>query len=97
MDFNADTVWHYQKYGFDWEKICGILITHSHSDHLYVDDIEMATKGYSHEHRSLHFYAAQSGDEKIQAVAEETNGGARVTLVEAGKRFSIGKYFVLPL
>ena len=35
MDFNADTVWHYHKYGFDWEKICGVLITHAHCDHLY--------------------------------------------------------------
>lgn len=97
IDFNADTVWHYQKYGFDWEKICACLITHSHSDHLYVDDIEMAAKGYSHEHRPLHFYAAKSGYEKIKAVADKTDGVATATLIEAGKRFTVGKYSVLPL
>lgn len=97
IDFNADTVWHYQKYGFDWESICGILITHSHCDHLYPDDIEMAAKGYSHKHRQLHFYAAQSGYEKIKAITDKTYGGATATLVEAGKRFFVGKYSILPL
>ncbi len=97
MDFNADTVWHYHKYGFDWQKICACLITHSHCDHLYVDDIEMAAKGYSHEHGPLRFYAAQSGYEKIKAVAEKTDGGATVTKIEAGKRFTVGNYSVLPL
>lgn len=97
IDFNADTVCHYLKYGFDWEKICGILITHSHSDHLYPADIEMASAVYTHGHRPLDFYAAQDGYQKIKAVSDLTDGGARVTLVEAGKRFSVGKYAVLPL
>ncbi len=97
IDFNADTVCHYQKYGFDWESICGVLITHSHCDHLYVDDIEMAAKGYSHEHKPLHFYAAKDGYEKIKAVTDKTDGGASVTKIEAGKRFKVGNYSVLPL
>ena len=97
MDFNADTVCHYQKYGFDWEKIWACLITHSHCDHLYIDDIEIAAKGYSHEHKPLHFYSAQSGYEKIKAVTDKTDGDALVTMIEAGKHFMVGKYSVLPL
>lgn len=97
IDFNADTVWHYHKYGFDWEKICGVLITHSHCDHLYPDDIEMAAGGYTHEHRTLDFYAAQNGYEKIKAATDKTDGGATATLIKAGERFSVGKYSVLPL
>lgn len=97
IDFNADTVWHYQKYGFDWEKICGCLITHSHSDHLYPEDIEMAAEGYTHEHRTLRFYAAGSGYEKLKVVTDKTGGGATATLVEAGKKFFVGAYEILPL
>jgi len=97
MDFNADTVCHYLKYGFDWEKIRGILITHSHCDHLYPADIEMAAEGYSHGHGCLEFYAAQDGYEKIKAVADKTSGGAHATRIEAGRRFTVGKYSVLPL
>lgn len=98
IDFNADTVWHYQRYGFDWEKICGCLITHSHSDHLYPEDIEMAARGYTHEHRSVQFYAAESGYRKIKEITDKTEGGAAVTLIKAGERFGVAnKYSVLPL
>ena len=98
IDFNADTVWHYQKHGFDWENICGCLITHAHYDHLYADDIEMAAQGYTHAHRALHFYAAEAGYNKIKEAADKTEGGAVVTLIKAGERFSVAdKYSVLPL
>lgn len=98
IDFNADTVWHYQKYGFDWGKICGVLITHSHSDHLYPEDIAMAARWFSHEHRPLHFYAARDGYEKIMRVAAETEGGAAASQIREGERFFVGgKYSVLPM
>lgn len=96
IDFNADTVWHYHKYGFDWEKICGCLITHSHCDHLYIADIEMAADCFTHGHRPLHFYSAQSGYDQIKGVTDVIDG-AEVTLIQAGERFSVGKYSVLPV
>lgn len=97
IDFNADTVRHYQQYCFDWEKICGCLITHSHCDHLYTDDMEIAAPWYTHEHRTIDFYAARDGYEKIKAAAEKSDGGISATLIRAGERFNVGKYSVLPL
>ncbi len=96
IDFNADTVWHYQTYGFDWEKICGILITHSHSDHLYIEDIGIAAEGFSHTHRPLQFYAGQNGYEKIKQVTDQLGGCGQVHLV-GGSRFEVGNYSILPL
>lgn len=98
VEFNADTVWHYHKYGFDWEKICGVLITHAHCDHLYPDDVAISARCFTHEHRVSAFYAAQSGYDKLKAVADETDGGATATLIKAGERFVVaGKYTVMPL
>lgn len=97
LDFNADTVWHYQRYGFDWEKIGACLITHSHSDHLYPDDIEMAAKAYSSEHRPIVFYAAQDGYEKIKAYTDKMGGRASAVLIKAGERFFAEGYSVLPI
>lgn len=99
IDFNADTVWHYQRYGFDWEKIRACLITHSHCDHLYPEDIEQAARAFSHEHGMLPFYAGRDGFKKIKAYSDKTGGGATVTRVKAGERFALcgGKYSVLPL
>ncbi|MCM1237297.1 MAG: MBL fold metallo-hydrolase [Ruminococcus flavefaciens] len=97
LDFNADAVRHYQQYSFDWEKICGCLITHSHCDHLYPDDMEIAAPWYTHRHKTINFYAAEAGYEKIKAVAVKTDGGIAANLIEAGKRFTVGGYSVLPL
>ncbi len=100
IEFNADTVWHYHKYNFDWEKICGCIITHSHSDHLYAEDVEIAKRAFTHEHRVAEFYAGKSGYDKLLVQTSQSGGGAEVTLVEAGKRFEIcggQTYTVMPM
>lgn len=106
LDFPADTVWHSQRFHLDWTKISDCLVTHSHSDHLYPEDLEMAAPGYTHEHRALHFHAGESGYGKIKKIldrphiAEAMKAVMSVSLVEPGRRFYVGengKYSVLPL
>ncbi len=99
IDFNADTVAHYQKYNFDWNKIDACLITHSHSDHLYPADLEMAAAGYSHEHRPINFFSDEKGYNLILPYVDITKNAVSVTKVNVGEEFSIsnGKYHILPL
>lgn len=106
IDFPADTIWHLQRYQLDFEKINDCLITHSHSDHLYPMDLEMAAPGYTHEHSALHFHAGQRGYQMIKEVmdrphiAESMKNVMSVSLVEPGVRFTVGsekRYSVLPL
>lgn len=78
FDFNADTVCHAQKYAVDFSKIGDCLITHSHCDHLYPDDAEIAAHGYSYGHLPLHFYAAKDGYEKLRPFTDKTGGGAGI-------------------
>ena len=73
IEFNPDTVAHYQKYLFDWAKIGYCLITHSHSDHFYPADLEMLVHpGYTHDVSPVAFYAGKS------------YGGIEVTNVTVG-------------
>ena len=75
IDFNADTVFHSLLYAIEWEKIGDCLITHSHSDHLYPADLEILSDPISHEHRSVRFYAAQDGYDKISGqIAQHDTG-----------------------
>lgn len=102
MDFPPDTVWHSISYNLDWTGIGHCLITHSHGDHLYPADVEMAGAGFTGEHRPLHFYAAQDGYEKLRRMTEvpEMGGASDVTLIEPGKSFLAGdegRYEILPL
>lgn len=98
LEFNPDTVWHSHKYALDWQKIGDCLITHSHCDHLYVDDLEMAWRPYTHEHRTLDLYAGKDGFERIKPFADAENSCLTVTLVKPYEKFVTGSgYEVLPL
>lgn len=102
IEFNPDTVWHMNAYGLDLGAINDCLITHSHPDHLYVEDIDNYRPHYCHgRERTMNFYAAQDGYEKIKAISDRDGMDGAVTphLVTAGERFEVlgGKYSVLPL
>lgn len=101
LDFNADTVCHSLLYRIEWDKVGDCLITHSHSDHLYPMDLEILSDPISHEHRSVRFYAAQDGYEKIctQIALHKMQNRVEASLVKPGDVFytSENKYRVLVL
>ncbi len=71
VDFPADTYYHSLLYGFDLSDIRHILITHTHSDHLYPNDLAMRIPGFSSlgrtEEEKLHFYGAAGAMKKINS------------------------------
>lgn len=101
IEFNPDTLWHSHAYGIDLSEIDHCLITHSHPDHLYLDDIDNYRPDFCHgRERAMNFYAAEDGYNKIKEVSLRPHMGGAVAphLVEAGKAFTVGgKYGVLPL
>lgn len=101
IEFNPDTLWHSHAYGIDLSEIDHCLITHSHPDHLYLDDIDNFRRDFCHGRaRAINFYAAADGFNKIKEVSLRPHMGGAVVphLVESGKPFEIeGKYRVLPL
>ncbi len=48
IDFNADTYGQSLKYGVDLTEIHHLLVTHTHSDHWYQNDIAMRRQGFGH-------------------------------------------------
>ena len=76
IDFPADTYIHSLMYGI---KLCDIkhcLITHSHSDHLYPEEISMRnTNVFSHlkEKTPITFYSDQSGYDLIEKIIKKDN------------------------
>lgn len=98
IDFPPDTSLHYMKYNFDWMKIENCLITHSHSDHLYVEDMEQARTDYSHDYQMrLHYYADRSGYRKMKKVFERwyMKPVSEVHLLTLGEIFKVGHYDVM--
>lgn len=100
VDFPADTVWHAQRYGLDLSAVNHCLITHSHSDHLYPEDIEIARRDYCQGYtNTLHFHAWEDGYRKIKAVtdSELMRSAADVALITPFHAFTVGGYRILPL
>lgn len=67
IDFPADTYLHYLRENFELSKIKSCLITHSHCDHLYADEIENRKDGFANlsAPQPLTFYSWDSGYKMI--------------------------------
>ena len=99
LDFPPDTLWHTRRFGLDWTKIKTCLITHSHSDHFYPEDIQQLEPVYSHGDFFLHFYAGESGYRKLREMLNFAGAEKRIALseVRGGDAFTAGGYDVLAL
>ena len=98
IEFNPDTVSHFLKYRWDWNKVTNCLITHSHSDHFYIED--MMISQYAHKVPLMHYYCGLDGyNQMIKAFNQNKamKGKALPHLVEPLKKFVIKDYEVLPL
>lgn len=105
IDFNADTLVHYQTYRFSWDRIKTCLITHSHSDHFYPEDIVMNNRVYAKPSPSFHidFYGGESIAQKIKEMNQplKEDGSLHETLcfhlVKHAETFETNGYRVTPL
>ena len=101
MDFNPDTISHFLRYGIDTEKINTCLITHSHCDHLYPDDILIPMYG-TDPHR-VDYYAGEAGVTEIQNCIRRANtpileeGKLGLELAVPFRPFEADGYRILPL
>lgn len=103
IDFPADTFIHSIMYGIKLADIKHCLITHSHSDHLYPDEISMRkTDVFAHlkEKTPITFYSDQSGYDLIEKIIKKDNISecdVVVEKLELYKPFNIDEYEVTAL
>jgi len=103
IDFPADTYMHYLMHNFPLYNIKSCIITHSHSDHLYIDDIVMRKKGFSHLSDSstpLTFYSWESGYNMIRDIIEKNSlseSDVKVELISPCIPFFADGYKITPL
>lgn len=100
LDFNPDTVMHFQRFEIDPNKITTCLITHSHEDHLYPSD--MMIPRFSRKPHKVCYFSGKAGYEIIMREfchfpAMLNTEYAEVTQVEVFREFEAGGYRVLPV
>ncbi len=106
IDFPADTYLHVLQYGLDLKKIENCLVTHSHSDHLYVPDLQMRKEPFAHSAGEegfppLTFFASAKSGAGIAGLIEqhslEEKCNMRFYPVEPFQPFFAGRYKVTAL
>lgn len=75
IDFPADTYYHFLKYNIDMVNLKSCIITHSHSDHFYPEDILARMKGFSNiQHNdALEVYLGKDGYDKMVEMMKNEN------------------------
>ena len=75
IDFPADTYMHFLQYDVPLTKIKTCLITHSHSDHLYPNELLMRKKDFAHitNQFPITFFADKSGFNMINDIKNKYN------------------------
>lgn len=97
IDFSSDMLMNAMRYGIDCTAIRNILISHSHGDHLYVNDI--GPQRYKIEEQDvlpLHIY---SNNEVLNAIKHSwhslcENGFLQLHETKVGTTVSLGEYKV---
>lgn len=104
IDFPPDTYLHMLNYGLDLDKIKDIIITHSHEDHLYIDDLANRQEGYC-KYRASQVYHLYGNDavkrvyDKCHSIPYNASLPAVVDCTEIFEyqEYQIGDYKVYPM
>lgn len=101
LDLPPDNYLHSLFYGLETDKIRTLLITHSHSDHFYPEDLEFLEEPYSHTYPDiLQVYGNEAVEQGILRARKRLGGEKDRFLfhrAEGNVPFSVGEYTVLPL
>lgn len=100
LDFPADTYFHALTHGVHLPDVHHYLITHTHSDHFYPDDVEMLGPIYSKlddKNATYHFYGGSEMNEKIKNAAKSAGKRVEVHRLLPFKTYNIDRFKVTPL
>ena len=100
IDFNADTLMHCINYNINLAEIDHCLITHSHSDHLYLDDINMRLTPFSNlgNNKPFNFYGSKGTLSAIENhFGGQVKGMIETHALEPYKAYEIEGYKVTAL
>lgn len=102
IDFPPDTLHHMLRDGLDLENVKDLLITHSHSDHLYAEDLVARLPGYAQAaDHAIHIYAHDVPLLRIHTMMQEYGAGwnekYQLHRIQPFQRFGTQTAEVVPL
>ena len=97
IDLPADTYHHFLENDIEGDKIKHLLVSHSHQDHFYYDELKMRHVPFSHNMSAdiLELYCGQGVYSKVMEKGVPEN--VSLTLLKPFVSVAIGDYTVTPL
>jgi len=95
IDFPADTYSHFQRFGIEGDKIKYLIITHSHQDHFYPNDLLMRTERLAHDRRVpvLKILCSAAASKKFK----EDTPNVDISVISAYETVELGEYRITAL
>lgn len=101
IDFPPDTYMHFVTHNVPLHKIRTCIITHSHRDHLYVEDLDNRKEGFAHlsEKFPLTIYSDKASYNRIDACKKSGMGDDEIVVKLVGPKqvFEAEGYTITPL
>jgi phosphoribosyl 1,2-cyclic phosphate phosphodiesterase len=99
IDLPADTYSHFLKNGIEGHKIKYLLVTHSHQDHFYMEELAMRHKPFSHNMQAerIQVFLNKGSYEKLKNLHGIEKFGIDYTEIKPFETISFGDYKVTGL
>lgn len=105
VDYPCDTYDHMIRFGLDMRKVNNVLLTHSHSDHFYPEDITLKRPDVAKNLNDiLHIYGNEANQKKYNAAVDKENRPKELFTdyqqyhkIDAFETFQAGKYTITSL
>ena len=99
IDLPSDTYSHFLQNGIEGHKIKYLLVTHSHQDHFYMEELAMRHKPFSHnmEAERIQVFLNRGSYEKLKNLHGIENFGIDFTEIKSFETISFGDYKVTGL
>ena len=100
IDFPCDSYYHFERFSLDWLKVKACIITHAHSDHFYMKDINCSLNGCSHPQKDWHgfnLYGSCDLEGELEYIKKYNGGYFNFNKIVAFKPFSVADYKITAL
>ena len=105
VDYPGDTYDHMIRFGLDMRKVNNVLLTHSHSDHFYPEDITLKRPDVAKNLNDiLHIYGNEANQKKYNAAVDKENRPKKLFTdyqqyhkIDAFETFQADKYMITSL
>ena len=99
IDFPADTYSHFLSNNIEGDKIKYLLVTHSHQDHFYMDDLKVRRSVYAHNMRveKMHIYCGEGTAEKLSKMEVLDSIEIDYTVIKPFEKVVLGEYTIRAL